>query len=51
MKTVNVLINGFNDACNFIKAASAVEGDVTVTKGRYVVNGKYLYLYFHSRRR
>lgn len=40
MKNVNVIINGVNDVCDFIKAANLVDGDVILYKGRYIVDGK-----------
>lgn len=40
MKNKNIVINGINDVCDFIKASNLVDGDVTLVKGRYIVDGK-----------
>lgn len=40
MKNKKIIINGINDVCDFIKAANLVDGEVTISKGRYIVDGK-----------
>ena len=40
MKTIYVKINGIADVTKLATAASVVDGDVTVRKGIYVVDGK-----------
>lgn len=40
MKTMTISIKGLNDVYSFIKVAQEVEGDVTVSRGRYSVDAK-----------
>lgn len=40
MKRMNIAITGLNDASNFTKEASKVNGDVLLKKGIYVLDGK-----------
>ena len=40
MKTMIISIKGLNDVYKFIQAAQEVEGDVTVSRGRYSVDAK-----------
>lgn len=40
MKSIYVKINGIADISKLAIAAGAVDGDVTVRKGKYVVDGK-----------
>lgn len=40
MKTVKVLISNIVDVRDFVNAVSAYAGDVDLTSGRYVVDGK-----------
>lgn len=35
-----IKINSVTDVMNFVKEASKIEGDVTVLKGRYIIDGK-----------
>lgn len=40
MKEMIISIKGLNDVYKFISKAQAVDGDVTVRRGRYNVDGK-----------
>lgn len=40
MKEKYVTIHGINDLNNFIQKARTVDGDVLVTRGKFVVDGK-----------
>lgn len=40
MKELTISIKGLHDVYTFISKAQAVDGDVTVTRGRYAVDGK-----------
>ena len=40
MKTLFIKINGVTDVTSFVAAASAVEGDVIASKGRFCVDCK-----------
>lgn len=40
MKTKYISIFGINDLVNFCSKANEVEGDVLVSKGKFVVDGK-----------
>ena len=40
MKELVISIKGLHDVYTFISKAQAVDGDVTVTRGRYAVDGK-----------
>ena len=42
MKKMFVKINGISDVSTFVANAIQIDGDVTATKGRYVINGKSL---------
>lgn len=42
MKKMFVKINGISDVSAFVANAIKVEDDITVTKGKYVINGKSL---------
>ena len=33
-------MNSVTDVMNFVKEASKIEGDITVLKGRYIIDGK-----------
>ena len=39
-KSKFIKMNSVTDVMNFIKEASKIEGDVTVLKGRYIIDGK-----------
>lgn len=39
-KSKFIKINSVTDVMNFVKEASKIEGDVTVLKGRYIIDGK-----------
>lgn len=39
-KSKFIKITSVNDVINFVKEASKIEEDVTVLKGRYVIDGK-----------
>ena len=40
MKEIVISIKGLHDVYTFISKAQAVDGDVTVKRGRYAVDGK-----------
>lgn len=40
MKTIYVKLNNITDVSQFAAQASLVDGDVTVKKGKYVIDGK-----------
>ena len=40
MKELVISIKGLHDVYTFISKAQAVDGDITVTRGRYAVDGK-----------
>ena len=40
MKELTISIKGLHDVYTFISKAQAVDGDITVTRGRYAVDGK-----------
>ena len=40
MKEMIISIKGLQDVYNFISKAQAVDGDVTVKRGRYTIDGK-----------
>lgn len=42
MKTKIIKITSVTDITNFVREAQKVYGDVTVKKGRYVIDGKSL---------
>lgn len=42
MKKMFIKINGVSDVSAFVANAIQIDGDVTVTKGKYVINGKSL---------
>lgn len=42
MKTKYIRIYSINDATNLVKMAVNVEGDVTISRGKYVVDAKSL---------
>ena len=42
MKTIFIKMGNITDISTFVANASKIEKDVTVYKGRYVVNGKSL---------
>lgn len=39
-KSKFIKMNNVTDVMNFVKEASKIEGDVTVLKGRYIIDGK-----------
>lgn len=39
-KSKFIKMNSVTDVMNFVKEASKIEGDVTVLKGRYIIDGK-----------
>lgn len=39
-KSKFIKMNSITDVMNFVKEASKIEGDVTVLKGRYTIDGK-----------
>lgn len=39
-KSKFIKMNSVTDVMNFIKEASKIEGDVTVLKSRYIIDGK-----------
>lgn len=39
-KSKFIKMNSITDVMNFVKEASKIEGDVTVLKGRYIIDGK-----------
>ena len=39
-KSKFIKMNSVSDVMNFVKEASKIEGDVTVLKGRYIIDGK-----------
>lgn len=40
MKKMTICIHGLNDVYKFIEEATKVEGDVTVTRGKFTVDAK-----------
>lgn len=40
MKNKFIKMNNVTDISSFVNEASKVEGDITIVKGRYVINGK-----------
>ena len=40
MKKMTISIHGLNDVYKFIEEATKVEGDITVTRGKFTVDGK-----------
>ncbi len=40
MRTEKIVLRGINDICDFVKAANLVEGEVTISQGKYIINGK-----------
>lgn len=39
-KSKFIKMNNVTDVMNFVKEASKIEGDITVLKGRYIIDGK-----------
>ena len=39
-KSKFIKMDSVTDVMNFVKEASKIEGDVTVLKGRYIIDGK-----------
>ena len=46
MKTLFIKVSAISDVTNFCQAAARVDGDVTVRKGKYVIDGKSLMALF-----
>lgn len=40
MKEMIISIKGLNDVCNFVTNTQKVNGDITIQRGRYAVDGK-----------
>lgn len=40
MEQMVISIKGLNDVYTFVSRAQSVDGDVTVTRGRYTIDGK-----------
>lgn len=39
-KSKFIKMNSVTDIMNFVKEASKIEGDITVLKGKYIIDGK-----------
>ena len=42
----NIKISGISDATTLVTKASAVEGDVTITRGRYSIDAESIWEFF-----